>query len=91
MSHLGFGQGFFHRLNEIVTHRLGQRVFETYRCKPFGLAERSAGFTERKGAMYPLSLSVQPGRRPEGDDNDPNCALCDCRVSVGPLGLHKPI
>jgi hypothetical protein len=24
-------------------------------------------------------------------DNDPNCALCVCRVSVGPLGLHKPI
>ena len=24
-------------------------------------------------------------------DNDTNCAVCDCRVSVGPLGLHKPL
>jgi hypothetical protein len=30
MSHLGPGRGIY-RLNEIGTHRLGQRVFETYR------------------------------------------------------------
>jgi hypothetical protein len=27
----------------------------------------------------------------KGSDDDPNCGLCDRRVSVGPLGLHKPL
>jgi len=29
-----------------------------------GSQSRSAGLVERKGAMYPLSLSVRPGWRP---------------------------
>jgi len=66
--------------DDIATHRLGQEVFET-----------NAGFIERKGAMYPLSLSLRPGRQPEGERVDPNCTVPDCRVSVGPLGLHKPL
>src|SRR5580692_2881008 len=77
-------------------------VFETFRCKPFRREasfakrccsqSRSAGFVERKGSLYPLSLSVRPGRRPEGEsDNDPNCALCDRVGGVGPLRLYKPL
>src|SRR5271155_2530984 len=55
--------------DDIATHRLGQEVFET-----------NAGFIERKGAMYPLSLSLRPGRQPEGERVDPNCTVPDCRV-----------
>jgi hypothetical protein len=36
-------------LDEIATHRLGQRVFETYRCKPFGLAEPKRWIYREKG------------------------------------------
>jgi hypothetical protein len=36
-----FGRGF-HRLNEIVPYRLGERVFETY----------IGGLEEAKGTMY---------------------------------------
>ncbi len=42
----------FYRPNEIATHKLGHEVFEPV-----------TGFFERKGAMYPLSLSVRLGRR----------------------------
>jgi hypothetical protein len=60
-------------------------------ARPKEVFETNAGFIERKGAMYPLSLSVRPGRQPEGERIDPNCTVPDCRVSVGPLGLHKPL
>ena len=40
---------FFHRLNEIATHRLGQRALETYRCKPFGIAEPKRWIYREKG------------------------------------------
>jgi hypothetical protein len=36
---LGAADGLSWTLNENATYRLGQRVFETYRFKPFGLAE----------------------------------------------------
>ena len=52
MSHLRRGQGF-HRLSEIPTHRPGQRVFETYRCKPFELiAMIIAARWSFDGSMY---------------------------------------
>jgi hypothetical protein len=47
---------------------------------------------QQKGALHLL-----PIRRfdPVGDlkarENDPNCALCDCRAGLGPLGLRKPL
>jgi hypothetical protein len=31
------------------------------------LSRPAAGFVERKGSLYPLSLSVRPGRRPTGE------------------------
>jgi hypothetical protein len=90
VSHLGFGQGF-HRLNEIVANRLGKGVFEPAVANPSGSQSRAAGFIGRKGAMYPLYRSSVPVSVLRESDNDANCALCDCRVSVGPLGLHQPL
>ena len=49
MRFLGLGRGF-HRLNEIVAYRLGERVFEHCR-KPLGSRSRSVGFAMRKDAM----------------------------------------
>jgi len=47
---------------------------------------RTAGLVGRKGAMYPLSIRrFDPVEGHMESDNDPNCALCDCRVSGGPL------
>lgn len=39
------------RLSEIATHMLDQRVFETYRCKPFGLAEPKRWIHREKGCV----------------------------------------
>jgi hypothetical protein len=102
VSHIRLGRVFFHCLNEIGTHRPGQRVLKTYRCKPFGREasfakrccsqSRSAGFADRKGAMYPLFVGrFDPVDALRESDNDPNSAVRDCRVSAGPFGLHKPI
>jgi hypothetical protein len=42
--------------------------------------------------LYLLSVrrfdSVDGSRK---RDNDPNCALCDRRGGVGPVGLHQPV
>jgi len=47
------------RLSEIATHMLDQRVFETYRCKPFGLAEPKRWLLREKGrVLYPLFVVV---------------------------------
>jgi hypothetical protein len=48
VSHSDLGQGF-HGLSQIATHKLCQQVFETHRWSH-----------REKGAMYPLSLSVDP-------------------------------
>jgi hypothetical protein len=50
VSHLGLGRGF-HRLSEIATHGLGHEVFETYCCKPFGLAEPKRWIRREKGIV----------------------------------------
>jgi hypothetical protein len=73
--------GAFHRLTEIATRKPGRKF-----------SRSAAGFVERKGAMYLLFVGRfdsldSPGKK----DNDPNCALCDCRVSLWPLCLHKPL
>jgi hypothetical protein len=80
VSHIRRGRGF-RRLNEIATHRLGQEVFETHRW-----IHREKGY----------DVSVVVGRFDPIDgvrksDNDPSCALCDCRVDVGTIGLPKPL
>jgi hypothetical protein len=48
VSHIGLGRRFY-RLKPIVTYRLGQKVFETCRCKPFGLAEPKRWIHREKG------------------------------------------
>jgi hypothetical protein len=48
VSHIRRGREF-HRLNEIAANRLGKEVFETYRCKPFGLAEPKRWIRREKG------------------------------------------
>jgi len=37
--------------HEIATYGLGQRVFETCRCKPFGLAEPKRWIHREKGCV----------------------------------------
>src|SRR6516164_9141621 len=69
----------FYRLIEMVTHRPGERVLST------------AGFVKRKDAKIWRPLVVQLDRRPGREGNGPICALCDCCVSLGPLGLYKPL
>ena len=64
MRHLGFGQGF-HRLNEIVAYRLGKGVFETYRCKPFGLAELSRWIHREERCDVSVVPVFGPGQRPK--------------------------
>jgi hypothetical protein len=49
VSHVQPGWGFLHRLSEIATYTLCPRVFETYRCKPFGLAEPKRWIRREKG------------------------------------------
>jgi hypothetical protein len=49
MAHVGRGRGVVHRLSEIATHSLGHEVFETYRCKPFGLAGPKRWIRREKG------------------------------------------
>ena len=52
----------------------------------------TAGLLDGKGALYLLPVrQFVSGEGPRKSDNDPNCGLCDFRVSVGPLGLHKPL
>jgi hypothetical protein len=46
----------FHHLNEMATHGLGQEVSRPTAASPSGSQSRSAGFIERKGALYPLSV-----------------------------------
>jgi hypothetical protein len=41
----------FHRHDEIATHMLDQPVFETYHCKPFGLAEPKRWLLREKGTV----------------------------------------
>jgi hypothetical protein len=48
VSHLLLSQGF-HRLDENATYGLGQRFFETYRYKPFGLGEPKCWICREKG------------------------------------------
>ena len=55
MSHVQREQGF-HRLSEIATHRPGQRVFETFRCKPFGLAEPKRWLRREKGIVISVGV-----------------------------------
>ena len=69
----------------------GQEVSRPTAASPSGSQSRSAGFVERKGAMYPLSLSVNPVDGLRKSDNDPNCALSDCRVGLDPLSLYQPL
>ena len=80
MSHLRRRQGS-HRLDEIGHLKGRPKIFR----------RAIAGFIERKGAMYSLSLSVNPFDGLRESDNDPNCALSDRLGGVGPLGLHKPL
>jgi hypothetical protein len=67
----------FHRLNEIAAT---------------GFSRRSAGLIERQSALYLLAFggfgSVDGLK---GRENDPNCGLRYCRLSLGPLGLHEPL
>ena len=46
---LSDADGGSHRLNEIAAYGLGQEVFETYRCKRFGLAEPKRWISREKG------------------------------------------
>jgi hypothetical protein len=75
-----------------AAYRLGQRVFEPSPQALGGSQSRSVGFAEKKRAMYPLFVGrFKPVDGPKGSNDDPICALCDRRVSVGPVGLHKSI
>jgi hypothetical protein len=49
----------------------------------------AARLVERKGAMYPLSVNPVDGLRES--DNEPNCALSDCRFGLESLGLYEPL
>jgi hypothetical protein len=71
--------------------RSGQEVFETYRCKPFGLAEPKRWIPREKGCDVSVVVLGSTRLTTCGDDSDPNCAVYDCRISVGPLGLHQPL
>jgi hypothetical protein len=62
----------FHRLSEIAAHKPGREF-----------SRPAAGFVEKKGAMYLLFVGrFDSVDGPRKKDNDPNCALCDCRVSL---------
>jgi hypothetical protein len=62
VSHIQGGQGF-HRLDESDTHRLPQEVFETYRCKPFGLAEPKRWISREKGCDVSVVVVGSTDRR----------------------------
>jgi hypothetical protein len=63
MAHVGRGQGF-HRLGEIATYSLGHEVFETCRCKTFGLAKPKRWISREKRCDVSV---VVVGRRPTGE------------------------
>jgi len=66
VSHLGVGR-VFHRLVDIAACRLGQRVFEPHRRKPFrGRAEGLDSLRERvrrSGVRFVVHLDRRPGRK----------------------------
>src|SRR6266478_8298564 len=76
----------------MATHKPGHEVFEICRCKPSGLAEPKRWLRREKGCDVSVVVVGSTRSTAQGEsDNDPNCTLCDRRVGLGPLGLHKPV